>query len=116
MESNTFSLYVLLTPVMLESSSEEMWTQDFCKALKAGVNQTQSVITAIEKLQKKHGKAKRELVEQPVLDEKIFNSLKLMSTAKIRDVLTNSQHHKVSTVQPVVSDHERRGKDFDITH
>lgn len=62
---------------MLEASADNILQQDFMKALKAGVKETQHIIHAIHEMQKNHGKPKRVVEEVLVPSEEIMDSAKL---------------------------------------
>lgn len=62
---------------MMEASADNVLQQDFMKALKGAVKETQTIIRAINEIQKKYGKPKREIEEVLVPPEEIMESAKL---------------------------------------
>ncbi|CAL1269905.1 unnamed protein product [Larinioides sclopetarius] len=82
--------------VMLEASADNILQQDFMKALKAGVKETQIIIKSINDMQKEFGKPKRIIENMLEPSTEILDSAKLLLEAKITEVLTNYNLHKVS--------------------
>ncbi|KFM81365.1 Polyribonucleotide nucleotidyltransferase 1, mitochondrial, partial [Stegodyphus mimosarum] len=85
--------------VMLEASADNILQQDFMKALKAGVKETQRIIQVIKELQKKYGKPKRILENLPEPSAEVMESAKLLCETKITEVLTDTNFDKVSRDQ-----------------
>ena len=46
---------------MIEASADNILQQDFLKAIKIGVKETQHIVHSIKQLQQSHGKPKREI-------------------------------------------------------
>ncbi|CAH2983536.1 unnamed protein product [Chilo suppressalis] len=82
--------------VMLEGSASDILQQDLLKAIKLGTKEAQHIVRAIEKLQKDHGKMKREYETQLPLDQSIIDSIKTLSSMKIREILSDYSHDKTS--------------------
>lgn len=82
--------------VMLEASAENVYTHDFQKAIKTGVKECQSIVKAIEDLRAQIGKQKREFTPLQAAPEDLLSTLKLMSENKLRDILRDSTHDKIS--------------------
>ncbi|KAG8197081.1 hypothetical protein JTE90_004347 [Oedothorax gibbosus] len=85
--------------VMLDASADNMVQQDFMKALKAGVKETQVIIRSINEIQKKFGSSKVELDHSLEPSEEIIDSAKLLLEAKVTDILSDFSLHKVSRGQ-----------------
>ncbi|XP_054714086.1 polyribonucleotide nucleotidyltransferase 1, mitochondrial-like isoform X2 [Uloborus diversus] len=81
--------------VMLEASADNVLQQDFMKALKAGVKETQHIIRVISELQKKYGRPKRPVEESLVLSVEMIDSAKLICEAKLTEILTDFSYDKV---------------------
>lgn len=86
------------TVVMLEGSANNVIQQDVMKAIKFGVKECQHIINGICKLQKEHGKPKREYETKIVDDtqgnlETVIDSL---CEIKLREIFTNAVHDKMS--------------------
>ncbi|KAI8424803.1 hypothetical protein MSG28_006735 [Choristoneura fumiferana] len=82
--------------VMLEGSAEDVLQQDLLKAIKLGTKEAQHIVRGIEKLQKEHGKTKREYETQVPLAQNLVDSVKTLSTMKIREILSDHSHDKTS--------------------
>ena len=82
--------------VMLEASAENVYQQDFLKAIKMGVKECQSIVKGIDALRKEIGKPKREFVAPTVGSEELFSALKLMSENRLRGILRDFNHDKIS--------------------
>lgn len=52
-----------------------------------GTKEAQHIVRSIEKLQKENGKLKREYETQPNLEQSVIDSIKTLSTMKIREIL-----------------------------
>ncbi|CAH2044633.1 unnamed protein product, partial [Iphiclides podalirius] len=100
LDNSSLNLVVAATTnnlvVMLEGFANDILQQDLLKAIKLGTKEAQHVVRAIEKLQKTHGKKKREYEKSPELDPNIVDSIKTLSTMKLREILSDSSHDKVS--------------------
>lgn len=53
----------------------------------AGTKEAQHIVRGIESLQKKHGRMKREYEVPPPLDQNVIDSIKTLSSMKIREIL-----------------------------
>ncbi|XP_014768879.1 polyribonucleotide nucleotidyltransferase 1, mitochondrial [Octopus bimaculoides] len=82
--------------VMLESSSDNILQQDFMRAIKQGVKETQLIIQAIKDLQKHHGCEKRQFTPPSALEEDILEAIKSMSNLRIKEVFQDPRHDKIS--------------------
>lgn len=82
--------------VMLEASAENVYQQDFLKAIKIGVKECQTIANAIEKLRKEAGKPKREFATLPSGSEELVSALKLLSENRLRFILRDFNHDKIS--------------------
>ncbi|CAK1583997.1 unnamed protein product [Parnassius mnemosyne] len=100
LEKSCLNLVVAATKinlvVMLEGFANDILQQDLLKAIKLGTKEAQHIVKAIEKLQKDHGKRKREYERPLVLDQSIVDSIKSLSTMKIREILSDFSHDKTS--------------------
>ncbi|GFS96598.1 polyribonucleotide nucleotidyltransferase 1, mitochondrial [Trichonephila clavipes] len=82
--------------VMLDGSANNVLQQDFMKALKTGVKETQVIVKSIRDLQEKFGKPKRTINNVLEPTPEILDSAKLLLEAKITGVLTDYSLQKVS--------------------
>ncbi|GFY39604.1 polyribonucleotide nucleotidyltransferase 1, mitochondrial [Trichonephila inaurata madagascariensis] len=82
--------------VMLDGSANNVLQQDFMKALKTGVKETQVIVKSIRDLQEKFGKSKRTINNVLEPTPEILDSAKLLLEAKITGVLTDYSLQKVS--------------------
>lgn len=83
--------------IMMEGSANEILEQDLRKAIKLGVKECQSIVASIAKLQKKHGKTKRQFeAKNQQQDNNLVGSVKELSEAKLRDIFCNYTYDKVS--------------------
>uniref|UniRef100_A0A2R5L4P2 polyribonucleotide nucleotidyltransferase n=1 Tax=Ornithodoros turicata TaxID=34597 RepID=A0A2R5L4P2_9ACAR len=82
--------------VMLEASAENVLLQDFQKAVRLGVKETQVIVRHIKEFQKAHGRPKREVERYFVPSQELVDAAKLLSETRIRDILSNPEHDKVS--------------------
>ncbi|XP_041968949.1 polyribonucleotide nucleotidyltransferase 1, mitochondrial [Aricia agestis] len=100
LEKSTLNLIVAATTgnlvVMLEGFANDILQQDLLKAIKLGTKEAQHIVRSIEKLQKSHGKSKREYETLLPLDQNIVDSIKTLSTMKIREILSDFSHDKTS--------------------
>lgn len=105
LQSSNLDLVVTATKqnlvVMLEGKGNMVLQQDLLKAIKAGTKEAQSVITAIEKLQKSIGKTKSEYEQPQVANEIIIEAVQSMSEMRLRDVFRDEKHDKFSRDQAV---------------
>ncbi|XP_061384367.1 polyribonucleotide nucleotidyltransferase 1, mitochondrial [Danaus plexippus] len=106
--------------VMMEGSAKVILQQDLLKAIKLGAKEAQNVVRGIEKLQKSHGKMKREYEMPAVLDPSVVDSIKTLSSMKIREILSDYSHDKTSR-DLAISDlrqtvlNQLRDTDVDVT-
>ncbi len=101
--------------VMLEAAAENVYTQDFLKvisfvaaliykiiflhflqAIKVGVKECQIVVQAIDEVRKKAGKVKREFVKPSTGSDELYSALKIMCENRLRDILRDFTHDKIS--------------------
>ncbi|KAL0113419.1 hypothetical protein PUN28_012523 [Cardiocondyla obscurior] len=83
--------------VMLEGSGAEVPEQYLKKALKMGVKECQSIVTAITNLQNACGKTKREFeINKQQEDDDIKNTVTKLSEEKLQDIFSNYSHDKIS--------------------
>lgn len=83
--------------IMLEGSGNEILEQHLKKAIKLGVKECQSIVTAITNLQKTYGKTKRKIeTDEQQQDENLKSSVKELSEAKLQDIFSNHTHDKIS--------------------
>uniref|UniRef100_A0A2A4JVY3 polyribonucleotide nucleotidyltransferase n=1 Tax=Heliothis virescens TaxID=7102 RepID=A0A2A4JVY3_HELVI len=82
--------------VMMEGSAQDILQQDLLKAIKLGTKEAQHIVKGIEKLQKLHGKTKREYESPPGLPQEIVDGVSILSSMKIREILSDYTHDKMS--------------------
>ncbi|XP_047993948.1 polyribonucleotide nucleotidyltransferase 1, mitochondrial [Leguminivora glycinivorella] len=82
--------------VMLEGSANDILQQDLLKAIKIGTKESMHIVRGIEKLQKEHGKTKREYDTQVPIPQDVIDAVKTLSTMKIREILSDFSHDKTS--------------------
>ncbi|CAD5123371.1 DgyrCDS11728 [Dimorphilus gyrociliatus] len=87
--------------VMIEGSAENIDQQTIQHAIKKGVKSSQSIINSINQLCQKCGKPKREIIEEKLMEtqeftDEIKQKMNELANEKIRQVLTNFEHHKFS--------------------
>ncbi|XP_063627849.1 polyribonucleotide nucleotidyltransferase 1, mitochondrial [Cydia splendana] len=82
--------------VMLEGSANDILQQDLLKAIKTGTKEAMHIVRGIEKLQKEHGKAKREYDTQIPVPQNVVDAVKTLSTMKMREILSDYSHDKTS--------------------
>ncbi|XP_047034048.1 polyribonucleotide nucleotidyltransferase 1, mitochondrial [Helicoverpa zea] len=82
--------------VMMEGSAQDILQQDLLKAIKLGTKEAQHIVKGIEKLQKLHGKTKRVYETPPGLPQEIVDSINTLSSMKIREILSDYSHDKMS--------------------
>lgn len=99
MENSSLNLVVTAAHqnlvVMLEASGDNVYQQDFLKAIKTGVRECQTIIQSIMKLQKEFGKEKRPTEASPVTEE-IINLISTMSEMRLKEIFQNFSHDKFS--------------------
>lgn len=82
--------------VMLEGKGNGVLQPMLQKAIKQGAKEAQTIISAIEKLQKAIGKPKRDVEPEKVIPEEAAAAIKSMSEMRLREVFRNAQHDKLS--------------------
>ncbi|XP_071079046.1 polyribonucleotide nucleotidyltransferase 1, mitochondrial-like [Haliotis cracherodii] len=82
--------------VMLEASANNVYLQDFQKAVKYGLKETQAIIRQIKKLQNQIGQEKKEVPPVSAPSEQITSIVKSLAELKLRDIFTDSSHDKIS--------------------
>lgn len=82
--------------VMLEASAENVYQQDFLKAIKMGVKECQIIARTVETLRKEAGKPKREYVTLQSGSEELLSAIKLISENRLRAILRDFSHDKIS--------------------
>lgn len=100
LQSSSLNLVVSATKqnliVMLEGHADNILQPDLLKAIKVGTKEAQSIIGAIEKLQKACGKPKRVLEEQAKLHDEVVEAIKTMSDMRLREIFRDYSHDKLS--------------------
>ncbi|XP_026480125.1 polyribonucleotide nucleotidyltransferase 1, mitochondrial-like [Ctenocephalides felis] len=100
LQKSTLDLIVCATKqnlvVMLEGKADNILQQDLLKAVKFGTREAQGIISSIEKLQKSHGKTKRELNILPEVSDDLISAIKSLSEMRIREIFRNYNHDKIS--------------------
>ncbi|XP_023949906.2 polyribonucleotide nucleotidyltransferase 1, mitochondrial [Bicyclus anynana] len=100
LENSSLNLVVAATTsnlvVMLEGHANIILQQDLLKAIKLGTKEAQHIVKSIQTLQKSHGKTKREYEIQVPLDQSVLDSVKTLSSMKIREILSDPNHDKIS--------------------
>lgn len=83
--------------IMLEGSGNEILEQYLKKAIKLGVKECQSIVTAITNLQKTYGKTKRKIeTDEQQQDDNLKSFVKELSEIKLQDIFSNHTHDKIS--------------------
>lgn len=82
--------------VMLEGHANNIYQQDFLKAIKSGVKECQKIVAAISQMQKSYGKPKRLFESITELDPSVYDAVKTMSEMRLREVLQDYTHDKIS--------------------
>ncbi|CAH2241699.1 jg26996 [Pararge aegeria aegeria] len=100
LEKSNLNLVVAATAsnlvVMLEGHANVILQQDLLKAIKLGTKEAQHVVKSIQALQKSHGKTKREYEVQVPIDQSVLDSVRTLSSMKIREILSDAGHDKMS--------------------
>ncbi|KAJ0173479.1 hypothetical protein K1T71_010628 [Dendrolimus kikuchii] len=125
LEKSTLNMVVTATKsnlvVMMEGNAKDILQQDLLKAIKLGTKEAQHIVRGIEKLQKQHGKVKREFEKPSQLDQSIVETIKSLSTMKIREILSDHSHDKtsrdvaISELRQTVLN-QLRDTEIDVTH
>lgn len=87
--------------VMLEGKGNSVMLPKVQKAIKQGAKEAQTIILAIEKLQKAMGKTKRAVEPEKLVSDEVRDAVKSMSEMRLREVFRNGQHDKLSRDQAV---------------
>ncbi len=82
--------------VMLEGKGNGILLPMVQKAIKQGAKEAQTIIQAIEKLQRSIGKAKRAVEPEKAPPDEVSDAIKAMSEMRLREVFRNSEHDKLS--------------------
>ncbi|XP_041353446.1 polyribonucleotide nucleotidyltransferase 1, mitochondrial-like [Gigantopelta aegis] len=100
MASSVLNLIVAATDrnkiIMLEASAENVLQQDFMKAIKQGVKESQSLVHQIQDLQKQHGVPKREFETASVVMEEILDAVKSLAETRLKEIFYDDSHDKIS--------------------
>lgn len=81
--------------VMMEGSADNVEDGLVRKAIKAGVKECQHIVKAIDEMQKKHGKPKREMQLPDPISSEILETVKCLAEVKLQEILTNSELDKI---------------------
>lgn len=81
--------------VMLEGSANNILQQDFCKAIRFGVKECQSIIQSLYQL-RKSGKPKRSWTPPEPLNQDIINLLETLCKQKVIGIFKDTKHDKLS--------------------
>lgn len=82
--------------VMLEGQADNILQQDLLKAIKQGTREAQHIVSAIEKLQKTHGKTKRVLEPPAEVAAEVIDAVKTLSDMRLREIFRDYSHDKLS--------------------
>ncbi|XP_037027744.1 polyribonucleotide nucleotidyltransferase 1, mitochondrial [Bradysia coprophila] len=82
--------------VMLEGKGNVILLPKLQKAIKQGAKDAQTIIQAIEKLQRSNGKTKREIDPEKVCSGEVSDAVRAMSEMRLREIFRNSEHDKLS--------------------
>ncbi|XP_071801862.1 polyribonucleotide nucleotidyltransferase 1, mitochondrial-like [Asterias amurensis] len=85
--------------VMLEASADNILQNDFVKAIRAGLKETQVIIQQIEKLAKRSGKDKRVPEKLFVPSEEVVEAVSRLTRDRYYEVYTDVTHDKFSRDQ-----------------
>ncbi|XP_022913782.2 polyribonucleotide nucleotidyltransferase 1, mitochondrial [Onthophagus taurus] len=100
MQSSDLNLIVTATKhnlvVMLEAQANCVHLPEFTKAIKKGTQEAVLVVNAIEKMQKKFGKPKRNVETPSNLSAEITEALEILLKTRIREIFQNYKHDKLS--------------------
>ncbi|KAH7972249.1 hypothetical protein HPB52_009899 [Rhipicephalus sanguineus] len=87
---------VSLNAVMLEASADNVLLQDFQKAVRCGVKETQLIVRQIKEFQSACGRPKRTVEKLFVPSVELIEAARLLAGIRVRDVLSDANHDKVS--------------------
>lgn len=100
LQSSNLNLVVTATRqnlvVMLEGNADNILQQDLLKAIKVGTKEAQHIVSAIEKLQKTHGKPKRIFEAQNGISDEVAEAIKSLSDMRLREIFRDHTHDKLS--------------------
>ncbi|KAG0426815.1 hypothetical protein HPB47_026093 [Ixodes persulcatus] len=82
--------------VMLEASGDNVLLQDFQKAVRLGVKETQAIVRQIKEFQKLCGRPKRTVEKYFVPTPEMVDSARLLAETRVRDILSDAGHDKIS--------------------
>ncbi|XP_037500469.1 polyribonucleotide nucleotidyltransferase 1, mitochondrial [Rhipicephalus sanguineus] len=82
--------------VMLEASADNVLLQDFQKAVRCGVKETQLIVRQIKEFQSACGRPKRTVEKLFVPSVELIEAARLLAGIRVRDVLSDANHDKVS--------------------
>ncbi|XP_050037004.1 polyribonucleotide nucleotidyltransferase 1, mitochondrial [Dermacentor andersoni] len=82
--------------VMLEASADNVLLQDFQKAIRCGVKETQLIIRQIKEFQSVCGRPKRTVEKLFVPSADLIDAARLLAGIRVRDILSDANHDKVS--------------------
>ncbi|XP_075555303.1 polyribonucleotide nucleotidyltransferase 1 [Dermacentor variabilis] len=82
--------------VMLEASADNVLLQDFQKAIRCGVKETQLIIRQIKEFQSACGRPKRTVEKLFVPSADLIDAARLLAGIRVRDILSDANHDKVS--------------------
>ncbi|EEC11716.1 polyribonucleotide nucleotidyltransferase, putative, partial [Ixodes scapularis] len=82
--------------VMLEASGDNVLLQDFQKAVRLGVKETQAIVRQIKEFQKLCGRPKRTVEKYFVPTPEMVDSARLLAETRVRDILSDVGHDKIS--------------------
>ncbi|XP_065298289.1 polyribonucleotide nucleotidyltransferase 1, mitochondrial [Dermacentor albipictus] len=82
--------------VMLEASADNVLLQDFQKAIRCGVKETQLIIRQIKEFQSVCGRPKRTVEKLFVPSADLVDAARLLAGIRVRDILSDANHDKVS--------------------
>ncbi|KAF5282533.1 hypothetical protein FQA39_LY04940 [Lamprigera yunnana] len=82
--------------VMLEANADNILQQDFLKAIKIGVKESQLIVNSIEKLQSNFGKQKRVLDKQVELSDEAKDAIMALTKMRVKEVFKNYSYDKLS--------------------
>ncbi|KAK8769324.1 hypothetical protein V5799_014211 [Amblyomma americanum] len=82
--------------VMLEASADNVLIQDFQKAVRCGVKETQHIVRHIKEFQEACGHPKRTVERYFVPSPELVDAARLLAGIRVRDILSDVNHDKVS--------------------
>lgn len=82
--------------VMLEASADNVLLQDFQKAIRCGVKETQLIIRQIKEFKSACGRPKRTVEKLFVPSAELIDAARLLAGIRVRDILSDANHDKIS--------------------